>query len=111
MSLRGISFTLMLLGGAMLCAAQTTPPASIDNGFIQKQFGQTCSLIAGQGSIVADLDGDGVDDIVIPARCTNPLEDQSQENYRVLDPYNNYFGYGDPKVTSAFRRRIRCKKD
>lgn len=87
-----------LAGGAV--AQQMTQPL-VDNDFVQKQFGSNCSLI-GIPSIKADLDGDGVEDIVIPARCTSPMMDQAEENYLVVDPYNAFFGYGNPKITTQF---------
>ena len=103
-------FTLLL---AILClwpssilvaqpasAHPATAEPAVDNDFIQKAFGSTCSLI-GLPS-VADLDGDGIDDIVIPARCTNPMMDQAENNFQVIDPYNGFFGYGNPKVTTQF---------
>ena len=52
--------------------------------------------------MVADLNGDGAEDIAIAARCTNPMMDQAERNYRVIDPYNAFFGYGDPKITTTF---------
>lgn len=90
---------------SLLVAQQASaPPATkepvVDNDFVQKQFGSTCSLM-GLPS-VADLDGDGIDDIVIPARCTNPMMDQAEENFQVVDPYNSFFGYGNPKITTQF---------
>jgi hypothetical protein len=95
---------LLILAGLSLAASgfaqQTTGPV-IDNDFVQKQFGSNCALI-GLPSLKADLDGDSVEDIVIPARCTNPMMDQAEENYVVLDPYNAFFGYGDPKITTQF---------
>ena len=51
---------------------------------------------------MADLDGDGIEDIVIPARCTNPMMDQAENSFVVVDPYNSFFGYGNPKVTTQF---------
>lgn len=32
----------------------------------------------------------------------NPLTDEAGHNYKVIDPYNSYFGYGNPKVTYGF---------
>lgn len=81
-------------------AQQTTAPA-VNNEFVQKQFGQNCVMI-GMPSLRADLNGDGVEDIVIPARCTNPMMDQAEHNYVVVDPYNGFFGYGNPRVTTQF---------
>lgn len=89
---------LSLFGGAF--AQQITQPI-VDTDFVQKQFGSNCSLI-GIPSIKADFDGDGVEDIVIPAHCTNPMMDQAEENYVVVDPYNSFFGYGNPKITTQF---------
>jgi hypothetical protein len=83
--------------------ASVRPPAepAVDNAFVQKQFGSTCSLI-GIEPLKADLDSDGVEDIVIPAKCTNPMMDQAENSFVVVDPYNSFFGYGDPKVTTQF---------
>jgi len=78
----------------------TTKPA-VNNDFVQKQFGSTCSLI-GIDPLIADLDNDGVEDIVIPARCTNPMMDQAENSFIVVDPYNSFFGYGNPKITTQF---------
>jgi len=74
----------------------------VDNDFIQKRFGETCKLMPGPPPIVADLDGDGIEDVVIPARCTNPMIDQAEYSYKVIDPYDAFFGYGDPKITTKF---------
>jgi len=74
---------------------------AVDNAFIQKQFGSTCSLI-GIEPLIADLESDGIEDIVIPARCTNPMMDQLEDSFVVVDPYNSFFGYGNPKITTQF---------
>jgi hypothetical protein len=87
-------------------AAQALKPkastAAVDNAFVQKTFGSTCTLMAGPQPLTADLDGDGVEDIVIVARCTNPLLDQDQDNFQLIDPYNAFYGYGNPQITSQF---------
>jgi hypothetical protein len=75
---------------------------TVNNEFIQKQFGATCTLIAGPPTYTADLDGDGTEDAVMVAKCTNPLMDQTEDNFTVIDPYNSFFGYGDTKATSQF---------
>ena len=94
----------MCLSGALAAQPASIPqPArpAVDNAFIQKQFGSTCSLI-GIDPLIADLDSDGVEDIVIPARCTNPMMDQVEDSFVVVDPYNSFFGYGNPKITTQF---------
>jgi hypothetical protein len=98
-----IAFYLCLSGALYAQPAIARPPAgpAVDNDFVQKQFGSTCSLI-GMEPFKADLDSDGIEDIVIPARCTNPMMDQVEDDFVVVDPYNSFFGYGNPKVTTQF---------
>jgi hypothetical protein len=79
---------------------ETTP--KIDNDFVQRTFGKDFTMVAEVGGMVGDLDGDGVEDAVIAARCKNPLLDEAEHNYEVVDPYYTFFGYGDPKVTMSF---------
>jgi hypothetical protein len=96
---------LLLFGIAPAMLAQTsakTSATAVSNDFIQKQFGATCTLMAGPPIYTADLDGDGTEDAVIVAKCTNPLIDETENNFKVLDPYNSFFGYGDTKATSQF---------
>lgn len=86
-------------------AAQDSPGNNgkhVDNDFVRKQFGDSCTLMPDPAPLQADLDGDSVEDIVIVARCKNPLPDQTDYDFKVVDPYNSYFGFGDPKVTTEF---------
>ena len=92
-----LNFTI----SAQPASMPVTPKLSIDNDFVQKQFGSTCALI-GIEPLKADLDGDGIEDIVIPARCTNPMMDQTENSFVVIDPYDSFFGYGNPKITTQF---------
>lgn len=98
-------FAIFLLTMGWLLAANSLAQSSkapvVDNTFVQKQFGTNCKMI-GMSSLRADLDGDGVEDIVIPARCTRPMMDQSERSYTVVDPYNGFFGYGNPRITTTF---------
>jgi hypothetical protein len=90
---------------SFLALGQQTPPPSnstVDDDFIQKQFGSTCKLMPGPPQLKADLDGDGVEDLVVAAHCTNPLVDQAEDNFTVIDPYNTFYGYGDTKITTQF---------
>src|SRR5580658_11088917 len=79
-----------------------SPVPAVTNEYVRKEFGDNCSLLAGPPQFVADLDGDGVEDLVIAARCKNPLADQAEYGFHVVDPYNSFLGYGDVKVTSTF---------
>src|SRR6266550_5964441 len=94
---------LLLVGVAPVLAQSSAKTyTAVSNDFIQKQFGATCSLMAGPPIYTADLDGDGSEDAVIVGKCTNPLIDETENNFKVVDPYNSFFGYGDTKATSQF---------
>jgi hypothetical protein len=95
----GISFSASITAAQDVAA---TAPARVDNKFVQEQFGDTCSLEPNFTPMVADLNGDGIADIVIVARCKNPLIDQGEKNYKVVDPMTSFFGYGNPVITTSF---------
>jgi hypothetical protein len=93
-----VSITLSFLAWAQQAPSQTV----VDDNFIQKQFGSTCKLMPGPPQLKADLDGDGIEDLVVAGHCTNPLVDQAEDNFTVIDPYNTFYGYGDTKITTQF---------
>lgn len=96
---------LLAFSVAMLVPAfgQEQPAArNVDNEFVQQQFGTEFTLVPEIAAVFGDLDGDGVEDVVMAARCKNPMLDQGEHNYAVIDPYYDFFGYGDPKVTTTF---------
>jgi hypothetical protein len=105
-------FVRMILVGITLsfsALAQQTPPTPtpasasiVDDDFVQKQFGSTCKLMPGPPQLKADLDGDGIEDLVVAGHCTNPLADQAEDNFTVIDPYNTFYGYGNTKITTQF---------
>jgi hypothetical protein len=82
--------------------AADAPSVSVDNDFIHKQFGEEFALLPNSTPFVRDIDGDGVDDFVIIARSKKPMLDAAEHNYKVIDPYYNFYGYGDPKLTATF---------
>lgn len=112
--MRSRKFLLLPILGLLAAAAfaqkpQPAPPShathpspAVTNEFIQKQFGENCSLVAGPPQFVADLDGDGVEDLLVVAKCKNPLADRDEYNFVVADPYDSFLGFGDVKVTSTF---------
>jgi hypothetical protein len=114
-----LSLAALTLGLLWSAAAQETPaltpaqtPAAqataadasshVDEDFIHKQFGDDFALVSFSKPYVRDLDGDGIDDLVIAARSKKPLLDAGEHNYRVVDPYYAFYGYGDPKITNTF---------
>ncbi len=100
-----LCFLLALLIASFAAAQNSAPnftPAPVDNNFVQQQFGKSCSLEPRFAPMLGDLNGDGVEDIVIVARCKNPLIDQGEKTYRVIDPMDSFFGYGNPSITTSF---------
>ena len=85
-----------------LPAHAKSPSPAVTDEFIQKQFGDNCSLITGPPQFVADLDGDGIDDLVVAAKCKNPMADKDEYSFVVADPYDSFLGFSDVKVTSTF---------
>ncbi|HVO79349.1 MAG TPA: hypothetical protein VMT28_01385 [Terriglobales bacterium] len=94
--------TVLLTLTVASVARQPAPAFAIDNSFVQKQFGGTCTLLPGVPASRGDLNGDGIEDLVIAARCTNPLMDADEHSFTVIDPYFAFFGYGDPRLSSEF---------
>jgi hypothetical protein len=72
---------------------------------VKQQFGDTFRVPAKFPTpvIIADFDGDGVEDVAIVANSKDPLPDSYAFKYQVADPYHAYFGFGDPRLTSSFR--------
>jgi len=107
-----LGLTAVILGTLLSAqdpAKQTGSAA--DEIFIRKQFGASCSLNPAVAAVAADLNGDGVQDIVIPARCKDPMMDAGDNHYVVLDPYNAFYGFGDPKITTQFATADPANRD
>jgi hypothetical protein len=104
--MQSLSICRFMVSGLVLSwlAVAQQPPSSspVDNNFVQKQFGSTCTLMSGPPQLKADMDGDGIEDLIIAARCTNALVDQAENNFAVIDPYNAFYGYGNTKITTQF---------
>lgn len=96
---------------ACVAVAQTprTPPPDpntlIDVGAVVKQqFGKSFALKPNFPTpvIIADFDGDGVEDAAIVATSSEPFPDSYEFKYKVIDPYNAFFGLDNAQVTAAF---------
>lgn len=86
-------------------AANAPPGAAPDlAALVKQQFGSTFTVTAKFPTplITADFDGDGVEDAVIVANSTEPFPDSYSFKYKVVDPYNAYFGMGNPSISSQF---------
>ena len=104
---------------ASAAAAPAQPPMDYAQltDYVQEQFGASFKPapfqprgaggdpVKGASPIVlltGDLDGDGVEDAIIVAKSINPMVDEQQLEYKVIDPYDAFFGYGNPKFTQQF---------
>jgi hypothetical protein len=96
-----MAFAVVLLLAA-LAFGQSPSDRTIDNDLVHRQFGADFTLVSEMPPVFGDLDGDGIEDVVIAARCKNPMLSQGEFNYTVIDPYYDFFGYGDPRVTTTF---------
>ena len=90
----------LLLSAAAFTQAKPSLP-KIDNDFVHQQFGDSCDLETQWQPLTADLNGDGVEDLVFVGRCKNPLIDQDDKNYKVIDPMDSFYGYGDTRITTG----------
>jgi hypothetical protein len=82
--------------------ANSAPRPAVDNAFIQRAFGSTCTINSSVPPLTADLNGDGVEDIVIAAQCKDPMMDADEHRYTVIDPYYSFYGFGNPKITTQY---------
>lgn len=101
---------------ACLGAAGAPPPSLTSSGpentskiesigpLVKQQFGPGFTVNGGMQTaiIVADFDGDGVEDVAIVADSKDPLPDSFAFKYFVTDPYYTFFGFGDPRQTASF---------
>src|SRR3981189_2781252 len=97
---------LLAFSVVMLIPAFGQVPAAarkVDNEFVQQQFGREFVMLPELAAAVGYLGGGGVEDVGIAARCKNPLLDEAEHNYTVMDPYYDFYGYGNPKVTTTFK--------
>lgn len=80
-------------------------PAEL-KALVQAQFGKRFVPEPMPGSatvlVTGDFDGDGEEDAVIVTKCTDPLADQLKFSYRVIDPLDTYYGWGNPTDTVRF---------
>jgi hypothetical protein len=83
-------------------AHATVPSPAVTDEYVHRQFGNNCSLLDGPLQYEGDLDGDGVEDLVVAARCKNPMADRDEYGFALADPYDSFLGFGDVKVTSTF---------
>jgi hypothetical protein len=97
---------------SILASAQTAPPPTLthrtptsqDNktAMMAREFGPRFTLLPEFPVMAGDLDGDGKEDLVFIVTGQNPLLSEGEFGFKVIDPYNSFFGYGNPKITMSF---------
>jgi hypothetical protein len=99
-----VAFCLLL---AVPVLAQSVPPTATSPlgdaaAYLASQFGPTFKLDPKVPPMFGDLDGDGNEDVVLIATSSAPLQSQEEFGFKVADPYDAYYGTGDPHITSQF---------
>jgi hypothetical protein len=83
-------------------ASSRVPDAATVQKIIHDQFGPGFKPLPEFAPLMADFDGDGIEDVAVAAKAVNPLLNAVEYHYTVVDPYHSFFGYGNPKVTMEF---------
>jgi hypothetical protein len=108
-----IAFVLVFLGVLLVAAprhllgqAATPPPATAELAervrlAVEREFGPRLKLVAKFPPMFGDFDGDGKEDLAVVV-TGNPMLDQASHNYKLIDPYDSYFGYGNVRTTMSF---------
>jgi len=88
---------------APISTPKTPAPTLADPAaYLALQFGPSFKLDPTIPPMFGDLDGDGKEDIVLVGTSATPLMAQEKFSFKVEDPYDAYFGTGNPKITSQF---------
>jgi hypothetical protein len=96
---------LLSVAPAGLLGQSATPPAAEMAERIrltvEREFGPRFSVVAKFQPMFGDFDGDGKEDLAVVV-TGSPALDQAAHNYKLIDPYDTYFGYGNVKTTMSF---------
>ncbi len=101
--MRRTLFLAVIVVSACLAAAQQPPATTPDAVQIcAHEFGDQFKVDSKFAPLIADLDGDGREDLAMVATSKNPLSGEFEFHYRAIDPYDGYFGWGNVKDTVQF---------
>lgn len=85
---------------APTAASAPTAPLNPLQKVVLDQFGEGFKLDPAFPPMPADFDADGIEDLALVAISKNPMATSVEKNYKVVDPYDSYFGFGNPKYTT-----------
>lgn len=104
--LRIVGIILCLAGFACAQAQpapSTAPTGQVDvQSVVNSQFGSEFKLVPGYTLLTGDLDGDGREDAILVATTHDALSGELAHGFKVIDPYDQFFGWGNPKITAQF---------
>lgn len=101
----------LLLAQGDANGSTSQPPAKLTaeqvqqaNDLIHRQFGEGFMLVesAQLPVLIADFDGDGIEDAAFVASSKKLPHVEAATHYRMVDPYDDFFGYSNPQVTVKF---------
>jgi len=96
--MRSFVVSLILLAACTAFAQQ--PPDAQE--LITREFGPSFKVAAGFTPMFGDMDSDGQEDAVVVVTSESPLVDEIEFKYRAIDPYDAYWGWGNPRETVQF---------
>jgi len=103
-SMKRIALCVALHCACVVLRAQSPPDApqpSELQAIVSAQFGPQFVLLENFPLLTGDFNHDGSEDAVFVAAVKGGLQGESGR-FRLLDPSNEYFGVGDPKITQQF---------
>jgi hypothetical protein len=96
---------LVVAIGACAQQPETDPTQMSPQTFqeiVQKQFGPGFKLDVKFVPFIADFDGDKLEDLAIVVTGKDPIGNSAKFEYKVTDPYDSFWGFGDVKITTRF---------
>ncbi len=93
---------------ANFCLAQEPDPGNKNSipatlqATVDSNYGDGFTLDPKYQPLTGDFDADGTQDLALVAITKSPLANSVEKSFRVIDPYDAYFGFGDPRVTTKF---------
>lgn len=82
-------------------APAASPNLELVRTVLAREFGPNLTISPKFAPMFGDFDGDGVEDLAVVV-TGNPAQGASAFDYKLIDPYDSFFGYGDAKLMLSF---------